>query len=308
MQLLKLSLGLLAVLTILSAQPVIEVSSSEVTVGSLSKQIPIFDAINPEVSLARAPAPGVVRRVSRIELLRWASSLGLSPDPEQLPEAIVLKRAMRQLDNAEAHQVVLDAIVSTYDLAINGLTLDFLGSISVSVPSGDIQLECVCNRIALNEPTALSLRWREPNGRSGIESIHALVTMQGKWLEAATDLAAGLPISQGDVVSRSGNLPELTSYLSLEQLDGSQVLRRYIKSGQALTADAVRSIPLVSRGDLVELFFQFGAVRLRTAGRAEETGSLGDIITFRNIETGQKLTARLRDKQTAYVEAAHVSR
>ena len=138
--------------------------------------------------------------------------------------------------------------------------------------------------------------------------MRGVVTVYGDWLEAAVDLPTRTTIGPSDVISRSGNLPNLNRYLSKQQLDGRWTLIRSMRQGQPLTSNLVRSIPLVSRGDLIELRFDSGGVRLRTAGRAEESGSVGDRIAFRNIATGQRLTARITDDQTAHVEAFRANR
>jgi flagella basal body P-ring formation protein FlgA len=281
-------------------QTVIDIASSDVTAGSLSSEIAAFAQADPAFVVARAPAPGVSRRIARVELLRWANGLGL--DPQQLPDELILRRAMRMLTHAEIEQA------ASAEIEADDVSIEILSGGSPSVPAGDISIECLCNRVALNRPTPLRLRWREPGGRTGIELVQAVISVEGRWLEAVADLPAGTALMPSDVVEKHGALPKLNSYLTINQIDGRLILMRFIKSGQSLTDALVRSVPLVSRGDLVELRYEFGGIRLRSPGRAEASGSTGDLMPFHNVATGGRVSARLADQETAYVEAAHAAR
>lgn len=281
-------------------QAVIDIASADVTAGALSREVTAFAEADPASVVSRAPAPGVSRRVLRVELLRWARTLGL--EPEQLPEELILRRATRLLTRAEIAQAARAGIEA------DDVSVEILSAGAPSVPAGQIELECLCNRLRLNQPTPLRLRWREPGGRSGIEVVQAVITVKGRWLEAADSLPAGTALAPSDVVEKQGALPMLDSYLTSHQLDGRWTLIRSITSGQALTTDLVRSVPLVSRGDLVELRYEAGAIRLRSPGRAEAAGSPGDLLPFHNVATGGQVSARLLDRQTARVEASDVAR
>ena len=281
-------------------QPVIDIASPDVTAASLAGEVAAFAQARPAAIVARAPAPGVSRRVLRAELLRWAHALGLKP--AQLPEELILRRATRLLTHAEIAQAARAGIEA------DDVSVKILSAGAPSVPAGPIEMECLCNRLTLNQPTPLRLRWREPGGRGGIEVVQAVITVEGRWFEAAANLPAGTALVPSDVLEKHGPLPELNSYLTPEQFDGRWTLIRSITSGQPLTANLARSIPLVSRGDLVELRYEAGGIRLRSPGRAEAAGSPGDLLPFHNVATGGRISARLIDQQTARVEAAHVAR
>jgi flagella basal body P-ring formation protein FlgA len=295
----KLLLLVLALAVPTLGQPVIDITSAEVTAGSLAREVAAFAQARPAAIVARAPAPGVSRRVLRAELLRWAHALGLKPP--QLPEELILRRATRLLTNAEIVQAARAGIEA------DDVSVKIISAGAPSVPAGPIEMECLCNRLTLNQPTPLRLRWREPGGRGGIEVVRAVITVEGRWFEAAANLPAGTALVPSDVLEKHGPLPELNSYLTPQQFDGRWNLIRSIMSGQALTADLVRSTPLVSRGDLVELRYETGGIRLRSPGRAEASGSPGDLIPFHNVATGGRVSARLADQDTAYVEAAHAA-
>lgn len=303
MAILKLFLLLILPVATALAQPVIEVASHVVTAGDLARAAPPFASVAPTTVVAKAPAPGAVRRVNQLQLQRWASALGIAADAAGMPSAIALGRATRSLPSAEIESAVAGSLVGSHDLDPEHISVVILTAESISVPAGQVTLECICVRLPLNEPTPLRIRWKEPGGRSGIELIQGLVTVQGEWLEAATHLRSKVALRASDLVERSGSLPRLGRYPTHLQLDGSESLIRSIKSGEPVTTALIRTAPLVSRGDLLELRFNSGRVHLRTVGRAEESGSVGDFLSFRNLATGQRIVARVIDAQNAHVEA-----
>ena len=167
------------------APPTVDISSHVVTAGSLAGEIDIFAQADPTMILAKAPAPGAVRKVTRFQLQRWASSLGIVSGTENLPIALVLRRSLRRLSESEVHTAIIASIAKAHHLDADLITVDLIEPIAAQVPAGDISIECLCARLTLNEPTALRLRWKEPGGRSGIERIRGVVTVYGEWLEAA---------------------------------------------------------------------------------------------------------------------------
>lgn len=281
-------------------QAIIEIASSNVTARDLAHEVTAFAQADPTAIIARAPVPGASRRVAPAELQRWANSLGLKP--ESLPEELTLRRAMRRLTSAEIENA------ARAEIDAGEVSVELLSAAMPSVPSGEIQLECLCERLALNQPALLRLRWREPGGRTGVEQVQAVIRVKGRWLEAATDLLAGAELIPSDVIQRYGPLPSINSYLTAKQLDDELSLMRSVKAGQALTGELVRPMPLVSRGDLVELRYEAGGIRLRSPGRAETSGGRGEVIPFHNVATGGRVSARLVNQETAYVEAVHAAR
>jgi flagella basal body P-ring formation protein FlgA len=308
MTIFKLFLSLTLAAAALLAQPVVEIASHVVTAGDLAQPAPPFAAVDSATVIAKAPAPGAVRRVNQLQLHRWARTLGIPTDAPNMPDAIVLRRAVRGLAESEIISAVTDSLVASYALAADLITVDILGLVSATVPAGQVTVECLCARLPLNDPTPLRLRWKEPGGRSGVAVIQGLVTVHGEWLEASHDLRTNVALRSGDLVERSGLLPKIESYPALIQLDGSQTIMRPIKSGTPLVSKMLRTVALVTRGDLLELRFDSGSVRLRTAGRTEEPGSIGDLLSFRNIATGQRIVARVIDAQNAHIEATHATR
>ncbi|MFQ5429668.1 MAG: flagellar basal body P-ring formation chaperone FlgA [Phycisphaerae bacterium] len=54
---------------------------------------------------------------------------------------------------------------------------------------------------------------------------------------------------------------------------------RFIKSGEMLDARSLQARPLVRRGDSVRILVRADGLEIRTTGKAQEAGALGDLIT-----------------------------
>jgi len=73
----------------------------------------------------------------------------------------------------------------------------------------------------------------------------------------------------------------------LEAVVGKEA-RRFFKPGQMLEARYLAEPPLVQRGDLVTIYVRRGALTIKTSGRAQESGTLGQIIEVRRDGTRRR--------------------
>lgn len=60
---------------------------------------------------------------------------------------------------------------------------------------------------------------------------------------------------------------------------------RLIQAGEILTKDLVESLPLISRGSVVEILFEKGALNIVMSGTAREDGRLGEKIRVKCLES-----------------------
>jgi flagella basal body P-ring formation protein FlgA len=113
-----------------------------------------------------------------------------------------------------------------------------------------------------------------------------------------------VPLEAGDITFREGALegPLDRWRLSPAQVLGKS-LTRPLAAGERIPRSFLISTPAIERGALVELRLTTGAVELRAPGRAEQAGSVGDRLPFRNLESGRRVMARLLDARRAEVVA-----
>ena len=63
-----------------------------------------------------------------------------------------------------------------------------------------------------------------------------------------------------------------------------QRAKKFLPTGTILSPEALESVPLVTRGDLVTLTSVAGNVQVVTTARAAGDGGLGDVITVRAVD------------------------
>ncbi|HEY2585283.1 MAG TPA: flagellar basal body P-ring formation chaperone FlgA [Tepidisphaeraceae bacterium] len=99
-------------------------------------------------------------------------------------------------------------------------------------------------------------------------------------------LAYGQVIQPDDVIQRRVLADQLPSdpLLAQSQVVGQQASRD-LKVGTVMNARLVDAVPLVKPGQLVTITLTVGSVRVKTVGRAMETGSFGQAVKVRNEST-----------------------
>ena len=69
--------------------------------------------------------------------------------------------------------------------------------------------------------------------------------------------------------------------------------KRSLRKHQIFRASQVEGVPLVERGDRVQIVLQAGALRISAAGKAQEAGALGDWIRVLNMDSKRELSGRV---------------
>ena len=280
----------------------IEVERDRLTAADLARVIPQWKKLDGSRVIAYAPLPGVERRVSRRQLIRWADQHGLKLNIEDLPEAVLVARRMRKLRAEEALRTVTGAVSERYQLPLEQLRVRLHGFSETLVPAGKLNFEIRGSLNRLNQPVSIPLGWRDSDGRSGTVPLRATVSILGTHAIARHAMPAKSIVGPQDFTFREGILPgPPEQYLVLPEDVEGKTLKYSLKSGQALSHAMLLDTPLVQRGDLIELAWKSKSIRLRVPARAEEAGSLGDRITCRNLESGRRVVATIVDQKRAEV-------
>ena len=69
--------------------------------------------------------------------------------------------------------------------------------------------------------------------------------------------------------------------------------KRSLRKDGVFRASQVEGIPLVERGDRVQVVLQTGPLSVSAMGRAQETGALGDWIRVLNVDSKRELSGRV---------------
>jgi flagella basal body P-ring formation protein FlgA len=300
--LVSLALAVALVAPSIAAVVRIELPSDRITAGDLRVAIPQMDQADADAVLGHAPLPGVERRVSRAELLRWAEDLGLQMEAGSLPEAVVFSRRMRRVERDQVRELVVQGLARRYQVGPEQIDVELHGFPDALLPGEPLDFELVSPLSRLGRPSTLALRWTNAQGRSGNLSFRATVRVRGVYAVAKEGIEARTELAAGDFDFREGFLagnPDEYLYSS-ESLEGQQ-LRQSIKAGKVLEKRMLSPALSVKRGELIELHFRSRAVILRTPARAEQSGATGDVIRCRNLQSGTTVQARILDSRQAEV-------
>lgn len=119
-----------------------------------------------------------------------------------------------------------------------------------------------------------------------------------------------LTIYPGDVISdamlvdglfRTGPAAAGAVHTSPGTLVG-RIARRTLIAGQPIPLEAVRVPFAVQQGQTVVLLLEAEGLSIAAQGEAMQSGASGELISFRNIDTGALIRGRVRDERTAIVE------
>ena len=277
-----------------AAQSLVEIPGPRITAGDLAPAAPAFGALPPATEVAHAPIAGYRRQVNRIELARWAASAGLTVAPQVMPASLTVVRQTRQWSREEAEAVIREAASEQFRARPDEVQIEIASFVAPQLPAGQLEFRLTTPLRNLNRPARLAVQWRDVDGRTGVTSFQATVQVNGSFLAPSQDLPAGSEISPADLVRHYGPLPDDgADGLLRQEWEGRAVLRRTARAGEALRQIDITEKPLVERGDLVELRLRSAAISLHTSGRAENAGSVGDLIQVRNLQSDQRVMARV---------------
>ena len=273
------------------------------TAGDLARVIPEWKAAAPHEPLGFAPLPGIDRRLARGQLLGWGKRLGLDLRPESMPDFVLVSRRMRQFTEAEAKTALTAAIAERHGLDADQVRIQLHDFEATPVPTGTLRLDSNLLLTQLNEPRSVPLRWKDGGGRSATIWLRATVSIMGRYAAAAESLEVGTTLRPEDFVFQTGQLAgDPKKYITTPEQVAGMTLKRPLREGEPLLRGAIARHHTVRRGDLVELQLKSRSIQLRVPGRAEQSGSRGETIACRNLESGQRISAVIVDSKHAEVE------
>jgi len=116
------------------------------------------------------------------------------------------------------------------------------------------------------------------------------------------NLQRGVPVTESDFSIRNVDVIQLRQRPILAgELKGRHQLRQYLNPGVPLSWRHITSIPLVRRGDIVDVIATEGALMISLKGKAIEDGADGDMIRVSNLSTSKKFQAQVVDDKKVRV-------
>lgn len=136
--------------------------------------------------------------------------------------------------------------------------------------------------------------------RRTLATIGVQVTRFGLVPKARRPLRRGDVVQEDDVDWCRSAVPN-TLELPVPSPTGSR-LRRGTRTGDILTANLLDALPVISRGDRVEITAERGAVRVTFTGHAVDDGGLGDRFRVTDPHNHQTIRARVTGPGRAILE------
>ena len=272
------------------------------------------------LELFPAPAPGTKRYlqarevqdlllIQGVNLLRHSISganqvvlLGVEEEEtaeNDVSSASVMERAERRVAEAVARRLQ--------------------SQVSGDVPwSVDVRLDPAQARLIASRQTEISVRGGSPpwvgaqrleiTARSPERSVRfhvdAQIALPASVVVAAKSLPRGAMIRPADVRLERGQLIEGASdaFHATDQVLGQQTTRA-IPAGTILDRKCLRLPVLVRRGEMVAVYARSAGIQVRTAAKAREEGSLGDLIEVESLADRAVYFARVCGVQEVEVYA-----
>jgi flagella basal body P-ring formation protein FlgA len=277
------------------------VETDRVRAADLATVLPAWRELPGETLVLPAPIPGVARELWRAEIDRLAVRHGLTPDGDG-PARIRLERRMRPLDAAEAESALAASLAQRYQAPPDDVRVELVGFRNLPVPAGSLSFRSTAWLPPGGEAATLPLSWVTPERRSATLWLRAKVEIRGSYAVAARALPARQSPVAGDVVFQEGPLPRPPERWRLAPADlDDKVLARSVAAGEKIPRAWLVTKPAVERGAIVELELRRGPIEIKARGRAEQAGSRGQRLVFRNLESGRRVTARVLDGKRAEV-------
>ena len=154
-------------------------------------------------------------------------------------------------------------------------------------------------------PGRNTVRIKLLNTNDKIEKRFAGSVFVDLWKEvpcAAQPIQRHETLAPSKITTERKNLAYLP-YEIWEKKDGGGPwrLKKSIGAGSVLYKRILESVPLIGKGESVNLLYQGKAVRLEVPARALEEGDKGESLQVKNLRSDKRIRARVRDKNTVIV-------
>ncbi len=215
-----------------------------------------------------------------------------------IPREIKLIKSTQSISRMELERKIKNKILSVS--SNNCETCDFKISIS-SVPknidsSWDLDLNIDLNKKSLMIPIFST----SPAMQKGWVTIE-LKKYQNIFV-SKQDIKSNESITEQMVTKEVREVSSIRSIItSMQELSGKQT-NRYISSGQILNAQDFKKELVLKKGQIVKAIYDNTQIQVSLSAVAEESGMIGDIIRFKNLDSQKIFSAKVLEKGLVQIE------
>ena len=270
-------------LAALLAAACLPVSGPNITAKDISAAVPGFAPVEATASFGYSPSPGVQRVVHPGELQRFLTQQGYTGAMPM--EDVCFARPTKVLSEA--------AVVQAMQTALGGgAHIEVVELSRFPAPDGEI----VFPREDIGAPPVALWHGyvRYDKDKKFPVWARVKVTMRTTRVMAVEDLRPGAPIKPYQVALETvEDFPgRRTTPASVDKVDGA-LPRRYIAANTPVWTDSFDPPNAVTKGDRVSVMVTSGNAHLMLDAEAEMSGRLGDVVSFKNPESGRVFRARI---------------
>lgn len=141
-------------------------------------------------------------------------------------------------------------------------------------------------------PLAISLYAGDLLVKRGV--ITPYVRRSERVIVPTRDIRMGSILSPGDFVYADRDATRLPRDVVRETAEVVGLrAKRSLRKDRAFRSSQVEGVPLVERGDRVQIVLQAGALQISATGKAQEAGAFGDWIRVVNLDSKRELSGRV---------------
>lgn len=141
------------------------------------------------------------------------------------------------------------------------------------------------------------------DGGAAPVAIEARVSRQSAVVVAVRALRRGEVVHEGDLAESAGGAGGSAEvFTSIEEVVGRETTRA-IAAGQVVDRQSVRAPLLIRRGEAVTVYARSAGLQVRTTARAQEDGSLGELVMVESLANREKFLARVSGFQEVEIYA-----
>jgi flagellar basal body P-ring formation protein FlgA len=259
-----------------------------------------------QVLLGQAPPAGVERLLSKSTLITQLKHQGLWTQEIQFQGALQIRvmRASQRLDPQHMEAVVRQALSRRLPQTTQPTSIrDIRGLSPVFVPLGPVQYEVTApGRTMVRGSTSFTLTIQVAGKVE--KQLHGTATIAV--MQEVVSLVR--PVAQGEIITPdavSRTQVQVTQPLRQVATQPEDVIgkhaRRSLAGNAPLSTQDVTTVPVVHRGDIVNIVLESPLIKVSAPGEALEAGKPGDTIRVKNTSSNREVRAQVIDKQTVRI-------
>lgn len=256
------------------------------------------------VEVGQSPSAGQIRNIDPDQIRLRLRQSGIDPSPMRIDgaAAIEVSRSVQVISGSQVEQIVRDYL--------NGRINDPAAKVRLTQPCADVVLPQGKVTTKVETPRQTNLMGTvqlcvsfDVDGQHAKKNwVTADVAILSEAVVARRALARLEIITEQDVELRSVNLVDLPPGVISDSAEViGQRAKKTILADTPLRGDMVELVPLVKRGDVVQMVTQKAGLRVTALGEVRQSGAMGERIQVMNVDSRKILFAKVVDSRTVVI-------